>query len=246
MRCLLLLLAGCGRIGFSDDGDDAPNEAVAAAYGSSVLEDGPLAYFRFAETAGPTAFSEVNGATGTYEGDFVFGANGAVGDTTVRFDTETTRIDLGDVFRFPGLAPYSIEIWVRPDDTTDTRFAIYRSGTGGDGYEIYFAAGYTIFVRQADGSENGYASIDTGPKLGHWTHLVGTFDGTATRLFVNGIERANNFGTTIEIADEPGTFVIGDKDPPQFKKAEGRLDELAVYDYALDASRIQAHYDAAR
>lgn len=241
---LLPLVGACGRVGFAIGDDNQPNAATAAAYGEAVIGDGPLAYFRFDETAGPTATSTVGGYTGTYEGDFVFGVPGAVGDTSVAFNATNTRIDLGDVFRFPGLLPNTFETWVFSEDDNNTRFVLQRKGTGGDGYNMYYGADYLIFVRFVAGTEMSYASIDTGPALGHWQHVVGVFDGLSTQLYVDGSQVASNVGPQASIADQPGTFVIGDSSPGQFRKVDGRLDEIAIYDYALTAGQVHAHYVA--
>lgn len=244
-----LLLAACGRVGFDGSGEGDRDPDRAAAYGAIVLEDGPSAYFRFAETSGPDAVSEVGSARGTYQGDFEYGAVGAVGDNTVVYDGATTWIDLGDTFRFAGNAPYSFELWLLPRAIDDhTLFLVERRSPAGDGYAFYIGSAYTVFSREVATTEFGYVNSGAKPPLDSWTYLVVTYDGTNARMFENAVQVSANTGGDAAgpIADTTGNLVLGDHVPAQFFKLDGRLDELAIYDYALDPARIQAHYDAAR
>ncbi|HZO16152.1 MAG TPA: LamG domain-containing protein, partial [Polyangiaceae bacterium] len=81
------------------------------------------------------------------------------------------------------------------------------------------------------------------PPLGAYTHVVGTYDGTVMRLFVN----AASAGTLTDpraAAPKDVPFFVGIRSlyAGGFK---GDIDEVAVYDKALSPQRVQAHYDAA-
>src|SRR5207302_5488150 len=117
MRRVVVLAASCcacGRLGFdSIESIDPTGDAGAASYATAVNADHPIAYFQFDETGGTVAHG--GAFDGQYEGTFGFGVTGAMpGSRAVRFDGQTTRIPLGDVFRFPGTASYSFELWLRP------------------------------------------------------------------------------------------------------------------------------------
>lgn len=88
----------------------------------------------------------------------------------------------------------------------------------------------------------------TGPaaSLNEWVHLVGTYDGTTARFYVNSVEVANTvtafapndlYGLRIGAGDTESTS--GNYFWP------GRVDEVAIYGSALSAARVQAHYAAA-
>jgi hypothetical protein len=247
---LLLLFAACGRIGFDTNDEGVRDEAVAAAYGETVLGDGPIAYFRFNEASGPDAVSEVGGFTGTYVGDFEYGAIGAAGDSTVVFDGLSTWVELGDVFRFAGATPYTIEAWVFPYSIEDhTLFIVDRDTPSGDtGYHLYVGETYTILSREDADFEFSFASRDTPPPLNRWSHVVGIFDGTVSYLYINGVEVGNAMGpgSGMPLGDSAGSFSIGDSASPQFFKWNGRIDEVAIYGSALPLERIRAHYRLAR
>ena len=83
--------------------------------------------------------------------------------------------------------------------------------------------------------------------LGRWAHLVGTYDGSTVRLYVNGILSASagggytaNTGAVLSIGATHYT------DTSWANQFTGALDEVAVYPTALSQGRIQAHYLLAR
>lgn len=249
LRVLVIVAGvGCGRIGFDTGGEGERDDEVASAYGEAVLEDGPLAYFRFNEAQGPTAVSEVGATAGTYQGAFEYGAIGAVGDSSVVFDGRTTFVELGDSFEFSGNAPYSFELWIFSYGVGNgTRFLLQRRTPAGDGYQLYIGPGYTVFSRSVPDDEFGYVSTTEAPPVERWTHLAVTYDGAAQSLFIDGQLVSNNTGNAaLPLGGGAGSFVVGDHIPAQFNKLDGRLDELAIYDYALPADRIRAHHDVVR
>jgi len=249
IAALPLVVAACGRVGFDTNDEGVRDEMTAAAYGSEVLSDGALAYFRFDEPSGPDALSKVGGFRGTYVGDFEFGATGAVGDSTVVFDGLTTFVDLGDNFRFAGTAPYTFEAWIYPESTDGhTLFIVDRSSAAGDGYQFYIGDTYALFSREVAGVEFAYANDEGAPALSRWTYLVATYDGVNSVLYHNGVKVGTNPLGTVEnaIGDSAGSFSIGDHVPEQFFRWDGRIDELAIYPTALDPGQVAAHYQLAR
>jgi Concanavalin A-like lectin/glucanases superfamily len=242
---MLLACSAC-RLGFEENPAGADGPLPSDSYGAAVFADGPRAYFRFDEPAGPTASSAVGTLSGPYEGAFLFGKPGAIaGNPCVRFDGMTTRIPLGDVFRFGGNAPYSIELWINPGDIIDTRFILDRRTTSGapDGYTFYLGVDYFLMARQAAGTEMAY--VGDVPRVGVWTHAVVTYDGLAQRMYLDGVlvEQSNATGVN-PIGEGVGELTIGDSHPGQFNKLDGLLDELAIYDRALTGVQVTAHFAA--
>jgi chitodextrinase len=70
-----------------------------------------------------------------------------------------------------------------------------------------------------------------------WTHLATTFDGTAVRLFVNGVQVAS-LAQTVPLATTTATLQIG-ADAYTGENFAGLVDEVRVYNRALSAAEIQ-------
>lgn len=239
---------GCGRVGFEPDGGVTLDVGTGTgAYAAEVLADAPLAYFRFDELQGPVARSVVGTLTGPYQGDFAFNQPGAVdGNPSVRFDGTTTRIPLGDVFELAGNAPYSIELWINAVDVNNTRFIVDRrtNGSPSDGYTFYLGVGYFLASRITADVEMAYVNFDALP-LDTWVHAVVTYDGSFQRMYIDGaLSQTSNASAITPIGGGAGFFTIGDREPAQFRKLDGRLDELAIYDKALSDAAIARHYAA--
>jgi hypothetical protein len=244
--------------GSAADGADAPSttdasvlvDAASSAYAAAVIADTPIAYLRLDEPSGTTAKNAIaGGPSGIYVGTVVHRTPGAVGDGNhaTDFDGTSAWIDLGDQFAFAGTAAYSLEIWMRPASVDNTRFLFdrgLRTGASGATYTLYFGTGYLLTARGTlDGGEFGYASSSITPPLNAWTYVVSTYDGAQTRLFVNGEQVDEKVAGAIE--NTPGgRLSVGDKSRGQFNKYAGSLDEVAVYDKALPAARIKAHFVA--
>lgn len=249
---IFVVAAGCGRLGFeartdSDANRDADGpDATESAYAKLVKADGPAAYWRFEESAGTIAVDEMGTYPGTFTGR-VSRAAGIAGGRAAVFDGSTTRVVVGDVFAFPGTAPYTLEVWVMPSVVDDNvMFVIDRTSVAppDDGYQLYFAESFTLNDRSVQGIEGGYAS---GPGLlaDRWTHVVGTYDGTVTALYMDGV-LISSTGAPVLPASSPGRFTLGDLGTEQAGKYIGMMDEVAIYPTALSEVRIAAHAAAGR
>ena len=85
----------------------------------------------------------------------------------------------------------------------------------------------------------------TSVELGKTYHVVGTWDGTNSRIYVNGeFEGENRFGTAIGIPviQPTRSMYIGADFHGSSHGWWGVIDEVAIYDHALTPERILAHY----
>ncbi len=244
---LLLILVGCGRVGFvAADGSATLVDAVATdPYSTAVLADDPIGYWRLDETTGTIAHDELGAHPGTYDPACKLGVPGAVSsDTAVQFDGSACAIEIGDAFEFDGVPSFSIELWAAPDivDNQVRRLVGRRDGEGSPGYQLAFFAPDLWFEQFVDSGDVDYLQTDP-PALGVFEHVVVAVDGTQQALYINGVVAAQtNFMPSMPSAS--GTVLFGDISPGEFFKFSGVLDEVAFYAHPLDATRVAAHYAA--
>ena len=89
----------------------------------------------------------------------------------------------------------------------------------------------------------GFAGPGVNLDWSKWHHVVGTYDGSVARLYVDGnLADSQNFTGSSNAA---GGLFVGS---PGWAAncANGSLDEVAVYGGALTAAQVKAHYDAAQ
>ena len=221
------------------------------SYSAAVLADSPRGYWRLGEASGTTATdASGNGRVGTYVDTPSLGQPGALlGDssTSVGFNGSSEYATV----------PYSASL-----NTATTTLEAWAYVTGGQGqYRAVvsnrdFSTGSTrgsiLYASSGNhwqfwvGTGGGTWSTVTGPTvaLNQWTHVVGTYDGTRARLFVDGVETAPVTTSHVPNSARPLRVAAGaNEQAPQFL-FPGRVDEVAVYASALSAGRVQAHFGA--
>ncbi len=156
--------------------------------------------------------------------------------------------------------PLTYECWMWVDSWSNTgsqimglndRVGIRRAGTTND---------LAFSIRDDNGSELGnssrtWGSLNAEFPFGQWVHVVAVYDrdNDALRCYINGEEEDSNStdgqaATTAPTAEftlgaQIGSPTGGTSDTRRY--AEASIAWVAVYDHALSAARIQAHYDAA-
>jgi PKD repeat protein len=226
--------------------------APAAGYRDAVLADSPVAYWRLGESSGTSAADASGGGrTGTYFGAPSFGLQGALaGDanTCVGFNGSSQYVQ---VPYSSALNPtrFSVEAWAYVTGGSGTYRAIVSNrdySTGNTrGFILYAASDDTWRFWLGNGTDIWEQLI--GPTLAPntWTHLVGTFDGTTARLYVNGTLVDSATMTLALNTARPLRIAAGENEAAPLYLLPGRVDEVAVYGAELPAARVQAHYTAA-
>ncbi|MCP5525484.1 MAG: putative Ig domain-containing protein [Verrucomicrobiales bacterium] len=183
------------------------------------------------DLAGPHPGNLANGVT--------FGP-GVVGEA-FQFDGVDDYVDLGAWS--PGVA-WSVEAWVNCATLPDGRHTILGATDQCLDWGIVMESGeFATITRPASGCSSVVPS-GVRPEIGEWHHVVGTYDGTTARVYVDGELRnssatvAANYSGTAR-----GTRIGGDRASTANSFA-GLVDEAAIYDYPLEPDVIAALYAA--
>jgi hypothetical protein len=228
-------------------GEASPADA-ASPYRSAVLDDAPLAYLRFGEAAGAiTAADEMNRIDGTYPGSGVTlaipGALGGDPNTALALGGIST-VKFAAGADFLGLAAFSVEIWAKGDKES-YGFIIDHEAYPRHGWSLF--AGDTGLYFERWGASDHAASTSASPFAdGAWHHVVGTWDGTVLRTYVDGALVNANAEVTTRIDESAGEWSVGGQNCVCTANFfTGALDELAIYDVALTPEHIANHFHAA-
>ncbi|MFV2069956.1 MAG: LamG-like jellyroll fold domain-containing protein, partial [Pirellulales bacterium] len=228
----------------SDILENALTGGRATNYAAAVLGDTPLAYWRLNE-GGPTAADSSTSAVvhdGTYENGVFQGARSLlIGDLAARFDGSNDRIVVPDdaELRPAGL---TVEALVLPESgigNGDTVLIKTSTGSWNDGYGLYYNAGKIRFFvnNSSSGSVEAPITLDT------WSHVVGTYDGSQVRLYVNGT-LVNSRVYTTPLNHSTNSLQIG-QGTSSYQTWTGRIDDVAIYDRALTDTEIADHHTVA-
>jgi hypothetical protein len=236
---------------------DAPAEAQVEAgttYAGTVLSDAPLAYWRVGEASGTVAHDATgHGNDAQYVGGVTLGTGGALigdTDTAVKLDGVTGHLDVGNRFAFTGNAPYTLEIWAQPQNINTSYQRLFSRELQTTPRE-----GYLVFVRGPNTADPSTFSVErwsanatnqcpeTNAVTQVWHHFVATYDGSASRIYLDGTLVATQ-PAALPLNATNASLWIGASFFDTAGYFGGIVDEVAVYGTALSGARITAHFHA--
>ena len=132
--------------------------------------------------------------------------------------------------------------WTYDPHYTDRKYSIYCTYTAGGGGEeedkVIIGKGEDAYEIQIDDSLNltGYINNQTVSTTitKAWHHIALTYDKENIKLYVDGVEKDSK-SCTSSISTNTKSLKIG-------KNVSGTIDEVRIYNRALSAEEIRAHY----
>jgi hypothetical protein len=236
--------------------------APGTYYRSLVLADGAVLYLDQNPLQNWTAYnvgSLGGAANGANTPDVVIDQPGAIaapiaaGNDLASYYNGTgahTTIPYSAALNPATASPFTIEFWAKPEASDNDDCPLFNRVTAGN------RSGWAFFQRDAgtgwnwrlyngSGSTVGWNLTGGTAVLDAWSHVVGVWDGTTAKLYVNGVDTAApNTGAGGYNASTAAIFSVGAYDVGG-SASTGFIDEVAFYGTALSAAQIQAHFDAA-
>jgi len=216
-----------------------------AAYQDEVLADNPVAYYRFEETSGTTAFDTANSNDGSYVNGVLLNQPGAPA--------------LGKAASFDGIDDYvstprtvstdfTLEAWVKTTAPSLTGSQSYEgngllwSDVGGAANDFAMAMlnnGLSFFTGNPDVTVTSAVAINDGA----WHHLVATrTQGGSVEIFIDGVSQGTATTNNNPLNGNPSIMIGGNVLDGRY--FAGLIDEVAYYPSVLSTARIRAHFRA--
>jgi hypothetical protein len=221
-----------------------PAAPGARTYAGTILGTSNVqGYWRLGETTGTTAVDQTGHANGTYLGTITKGTPGLLtgdADKAVALDdAQASRVEITSP-PAPTTA-VTVEAWAQDTGSTDfyakiaaksnsvdaAPFADYclSANSAADGGPI----GRWVMEADINGTHTVLYTNDPVPAGRH--HLVGTYDGSVMRLYLDGVEAAAPLFVTGTLGNRGEPLEIGRYSPNlALCKFVGTVDEVAVYD----------------
>ena len=217
------------------------------------IEDKVVAHWSFDEGSGTTAADiSGNGKDGLLKDGAEFSNEGVSGTALQINGTGHVLVPAGGSFN-DITKKISIEAWVNPA-SLDSRNIILSQWDGGQNQRAYVLAistdGTVMFMLSPSGQGGGSLELysTTAIDTNKWSHIAVTSDGDSVRIYINGAEDVTSAAPAGGIHVPTTDLFIGDWGwngaADGSEQYNGLMDEVALYNYALDADTISAHYNA--
>jgi hypothetical protein len=216
-------------------------------YSDLILsESSLLRYYRLGENSGLVA---TESKTGTYNGTItatgvtysVAGALRSDSNTALAFDGTSGNISIPVTGLPTGNSAISVEFWFNSPSNPASIKNFFFYGTGGlhNYVQVALNTNGTIYL-----DIGGYVVTSGVLATNIWHHVVGKWDGTTGTLYVKSV----SVGTPVTpgnqtIPTSATSFVLASSIVAGYY-LNGSLDDISIYNVALSASTIQAHYYA--
>ncbi len=234
------------------NGASAPASSSAPASFLTATPVGLVAAFSFNEGLGGIV-NDVSGAgnTGTITGA-AWTSAGRYGNA-LAFDGASNAITISDAPSLALTTGMTLEAWVKPAALSGWRTILYKERPDGGGgtalaWALYASddtappAVYGMLAGATGNNQWTHATGTTMLPLNTWTHVAGTYDGSALRLYVNGV-LVKTLALAGSLAVTPGALRIGGH-AGAGQYFSGLVDEIRVYNRALSQAEIQADSNA--
>ncbi|MBA3395823.1 MAG: LamG domain-containing protein [Deltaproteobacteria bacterium] len=232
----LAAVAACGRIGIDPvaidappDVDTPPPDLTLGLVAHYAMEGAPL------DGARDSSGNQLDGTCG---GTCPGRGPGQIG-LAATFDNTAYYVVNDDALLRP--SAFTVALWLRrrsgPGVTPVVKPQVVGTGAS---WELVTFAGRTNFCTDIDPGAQGERCTNGPPLvLGAWSYVAMTWDGVTKRLLIDGVEVAKEVSGTV--FDTSAMMIGADRqDGVIGEPYSGDIDELRIYDRALDDATLAA------
>lgn len=205
-----------------------------------------IGYWRLGESSGSSMIDSKNARVGTYSGSYTLGVTGGVQNdpnTAVGFDGSTSYGSVGADGTF-NPSTFSTEALIYPTSAPSTGYTIASAFFLGPNAGWWTKIGNDLTFRLITISGGTFATLTSNATIpiNRWTHVVATYDGTTSRLYING--ELDNSGAKVYATSASSSFAIGAQNTAQGEVFLGNIDEVSLYNGVLSATAIRDRFRA--
>ncbi|MCB9991475.1 MAG: DUF1566 domain-containing protein [Rhodospirillales bacterium] len=207
-------------------------------------------HWKLDETSGTTATdSSSGGNNGTMNGGLNAGNDSAPGavDTALDFDGSDDYVAVGNDNILNPTSEITLSAWVKRTSFNSRDFVINKgqcSTAPGCQYWLEFSGSNSLIFEVSDGvSDHKLTAADTTFNTNDWFHIVGTYDGSIQKIFVNGVQDSATFSWSSAINTTASELTIGNRSVNHDIPYGGQIDDVRIYNRALSKSEILYLYN---
>lgn len=224
------------------DGDTMNFRSISANTPLSLIASDLKNVFEFEDDVTDT----IGGENGTITGGVTY-ATGKVGTKCADFDgATTTRVDVGTLDVNP--SEFSISMWFNATSFSDARLISKATGTNvNDHYFMLGCEQSGVSFRLSTNSAGTGTEISGSTNLstGVWYHIVGWYNGSVYKIYLNGEEDASGSKTGLVPTSDSVDTTIGNQplSGGGNRAFHGKIDQLMIWNRAVTSQEISALYN---
>ncbi len=201
------------------------------------LSNGLILNWAFDETTGNVvADSSGNGNQGTFF-NAVSQGTGVSGSAAV-FDAWGELVKVSSNSALNPATAITLAAWIDQSGQL-----IICKGSEQQQYHLKGEWNGITFGAKINGAWKFYTGLTPINNLPQWRHVVGTYDGSTMRVYVDGVEIGTGKAVSGILSPSSGDFVIGGQ-ATSGKSYMGSIDDVRVYNRALNSGEISALYNS--
>ena len=207
-------------------------------------ETGLVGSWHFNEGSGTTAYdSSGRGNDGTLVNGPIW-VDGKYGKA-LRFDGVDDYVDCGNDASLKTPSGNTVEAWVYFNDVNNAATLISKDDDTNRDYLISLPTAGKL--RAHIRTTGGFRHIDfiSSVTTGKWYYVAQTYDGSVLKLYINGtLDKSGTFNESIVTTGAKLTIGRRECNKWGYQPLNGLIDEVRIYNRALSAEEIKAHYEA--
>jgi hypothetical protein len=210
-----------------------------------VLADGPVGYWRLAETSGYAQDETGIAGLGRYVNGVTRGVAGALvtdDDLAARFDGVDDYVSIGHSSALNVGDTFSYELWLKRGTAQGTSQRLLHKGAGPAALGL--GANNKLVLLPGGAGVATTATSASAITDQSWHHVVATKSGASARIYVDGVDVTTLVTNTTMTASTTSLNIARATSGSAYTNAD--IDEVAVYPVALSAERVRAHLEAGR
>ncbi|MBT3348750.1 hypothetical protein HN954_02240 [bacterium] len=194
--------------------------------------------WKFDESSGTTLTEE----GGKFDGTFTAATRAAgVTGNALSFDGIVGYASIPHDDALAGTTELAVEAWVKMDPTTEGRNIITKasdyilrlSNMSSNGYRVNFV----VYAPSYTSLTTDYVDLVENPR--EWHDLLGTYDGTTMKIYVDGELLAQKAHTGEMSPSNTVIKIGGEENGDKFK---GSIDDIAIYAGVMDVSEVGTRF----
>ena len=143
----------------------------------------------------------------------------------------------------------TVSAWVYRNANQSGDVSVVSREVGKTWYEHYYLGFKDGKYQWYVNTSSGYSNMGLGATapVGQWAHVVGTYDGSTVRFYVNGVQQYSTPHSGTFATDTTGLTIGANHNGANHAAEEafnGNIDEVNVYAYALSAQEVTQLYQA--